>query len=415
MGFKFSNGKSFTTSDGIPYIWQSGDETTSPSYVGIRTSTNALSNGRFGRSVAVGSGRIVVGAFGETNTFSQAGRAYVYDLNGTLIKSITHPTPAAGDSFGWSVAVGSGRIVVGAPLDDVGGVIDVGSAHIYDLNGTFITSLTHLTPGTDDQFGHSVAVGCDRIVVGAGYDDVGALTNAGSAHIYDLNGTLIKSLTHPTAAAEDYFGISVAVGSGRIVVGASDDTVSGIGISTSGSAHIYDLNGDYVGIITHPSGASYDFFGETLSVGSGRIVVGAGYDDVGALSNAGSVHIYDLNGTFITSLTHPTAAAEDLFGYPVAVGSGRIVVGTLFDDIGALSNAGSVHIYDLNGGYVGILTHPSAAAEDYFGISVAVGSGKIVVGAYLDDIDLISNAGSVHIYSTPNVYTLYDGIDLNYS
>ena len=99
MGFKFSNGKSFTTSDGIPYIWQSGDETTSPSYVGIRTSTNALSNGRFGRSVAVGSGRIVVGAFGETNTFSQAGRAYVYDLNGTLIKSITHPTPAAGDSF----------------------------------------------------------------------------------------------------------------------------------------------------------------------------------------------------------------------------------------------------------------------------------------------------------------------------
>jgi hypothetical protein len=44
----------------------------------------------------------------------------------------------------------------------------------------------------------------------------------------------------------------------------------------------------------------------------------------------------------------------------VAVGCGRIVVGAPFDDIDALTDAGSAHIYDLNGGYVGIITHPSA-------------------------------------------------------
>ena len=357
MGFKFNNGKSFTTSDGIPYIWQSGDETTPPSYVGMNTSPNATSNGLFGYSVAVGSGRIVVGAPDETNTYNSAGRAHVYNLDGTLIKSITHPTPAASDQFGNSVAVGSGRIVVGAYADDISGIQDVGSAHIYDLNGGYV--------GT---------------------------------------------ITHPSASESDLFGSSVAVGSGRIVVGAWNDDTG------RGSAHIYDLNGGYVGIIPHPSAAAGDEFGRSVAVGSGKIVVGAPLDNTSGLLGAGSAHIYDLNGGYVGIITHPSAAANDQFGYSVAVGSGRIVVGAYLDDIGiGLTNAGSAHIYDLNGNYVGILTHPSAAAEDYFGNSVAVGSGRIVVGVPRDHIGALSDAGSAHIYSTPNVYTLYDGIDLNYS
>ena len=48
---------------------------------------------------------------------------------------ITHPSAAASDQFGYSVAVGSGRIVVGAPDDDIGiGLTDAGSAHIYKIN-----------------------------------------------------------------------------------------------------------------------------------------------------------------------------------------------------------------------------------------------------------------------------------------
>jgi len=291
MGFKFSNGKSFTTSDGIPYIWQSGDETTSPSYVGMNTSPIGIStNGNFGTSVAVGSGRIVVGAPNETNTFFQAGRSYVYNLDGTLIKSITHPTPAAGDSFGYSVAVGSGRIVVGAPYDDISGIQDVGSAHIYDLNGNYVGTITHPSAAINDYFGYSVAVGSGRIVVGAPYDNIGiGLTDAGSAHIYDLNGGYVGIITHPSAAANDRFGVSVAVGSGRIVVGAYVDN------GGRGSAHIYDLNGGYVGIITHPSAVADDFFGNSVAVGSGRIVVGAPYDNLGALNDSGSAHIYSIS------------------------------------------------------------------------------------------------------------------------
>jgi len=318
---------------------------------------------------------------------------------------ITHPSAAAGDNFGSSVAVGSGRIVVGAYLDDIGTLIDAGSAHIYDLNGNYVGIITHPSAAASDLFGSSVAVGSGRIVVGAPYDNIGTISDAGSAHIYDLNGGYVGIITHPSAVFNDRFGESVAVGSGRIVVGAPLDDI-GIGLTNAGSAHIYDLNGNYVGIITHPSAAASDLFGSSVAVGSGRIVVGAYLDDIGGLTNAGSAHIYDLNGGYVGIITHPSAAAGDNFGISVAVGSGRIVVGAPFDDIGiGLTNAGSAHIYDLNGNYVGILTQNSSF--DRFGSSVAVGSGRIVVGA--------SNAGSAHIYKiNENLDTYYEEILDNY-
>jgi hypothetical protein len=388
------------------------NSSTAPSYAGILTHPSAAAGDQLGYSVAVGCGRIVVGApFDDVSGLSNAGSAHIYDLNGNYVGIITHPSAAIGDNFGLSVAVGSGRIVVGTPYDNVGTLTAAGSALIYDLNGNYVGIITHPSAVVDDNFGLSVAVGSGRIVVSARFDDIGALTNAGSVHIYNLDRNYVGILTHPSAAANDYFGSSVAVGSGRIVVGANGDDIGSIG----GSAHIYDLNGNYVGIITHPSAAGDDYFGTSVAVGCGRIVVGAHLDDIGiGLTNAGSAHIYDLNRNYVGIITHPSAAAEDRFGYSVAVGSGRIVVGAYLDDIGiGLTNAGSAHIYDLNGNYVGILTHPNAAADDNFGYSVAVGSGRIVVGAYLDDIDVLSGAGSALIYSTPNQVHILDILDEN--
>ena len=327
----------------------------------------------------------------------------------TYVGIITHPSAAAIDSFGFSVAVGSGRIVVGAPNDDHSGIsTDPGSAHIYDLNGNYVGIITHPSAAANDFFGYSVAVGSGRIVVGAyGDDHSGISTNPGSAHIYDLNGNYVGIITHPTAAAGDSFGFSVAVGSGRIVVGAYNDDHSGIS-TDPGSAHIYDLNGNYVGIITHPTAAANDFFGRSVAVGSGRIVVGARFDDVNGKVDSGSAHIYNLNGNYVGIITHPTAVASDYFGVSVAVGSGRIVVGAYADTVNGISGAGSAHIYDLNGNYVGIITHPTAAASNIFGGSVAVGSGRIVVGAYFDYVNGIPYAGSALIWSTPDHQHILD-------
>jgi len=122
------------------------------------------------------------------------------------------------------------------------------------------------------------------------------------------------------------------------------------------------------------------------------------------------LHTYWLDGNQLTKITASDAASYDNFGWSVAVGSGRIVVGAYADDDNGY-DSGSAYIFDLDGNELDKITASDAASSDYFGRSVAVGSGRIVVGAYGDD-DNGSNSGSAYIYETPQVYTLYDAIDL---
>ena len=67
---------------------------------------------------AVGSDRVLIGAHLTTRARADAGAAYLFSTNGTLLTTFTNPTPAATDSFGYSVAaVGSDRVLIGAPAD----------------------------------------------------------------------------------------------------------------------------------------------------------------------------------------------------------------------------------------------------------------------------------------------------------
>ena len=266
MAILVGSGKRLTTDDGIPYMWQSGDVTTAPSNENKIVASDGAQYDDFGSSVAVGSGKIVVGAeFDNTS-----GSAYIFDLNGNQLGIITASDVAANDHFGQSVAVGCGRIVVGARFDDDNGS-QSGSVYIYDLDGTNEIKIPVSDGAAGDWFGNSVAVGCGRIVVGAPLDDDNGAVESGSAYIYDLDGNNEVKITASDAAFFDEFGYSVAVGCGKIVVGARGDN------SDQGAAYIFDLNGNQLGIITASDGAANDQFGYSVAVGSGRIVVGSPY------------------------------------------------------------------------------------------------------------------------------------------
>jgi len=372
-----------------------------PTFKDKITASDGAADDYFGLSLAVGSGRIVVGAYLDDDNGSSSGSAYIFDLDGNLINKIIASDGASGDYFGRSVAVGSGRIVVGAYYDDDKGT-NSGSAYIFDLDGNLITKITASDGAYIFVFGCSVAVGSGRIVVGSynGENDDG--TNTGSAYIFDLNGNQISKITTDDGNDDDMFGYSVAVGSGRIVVGAYLDDDNG---SSSGSAYIFDLDGNLITKITASDGASDDYFGCSVAVGSGRIVVGAyGDDDNG--SSSGSAYIFDLDGNQLAKITASDGSISDTFGRSVAVGSGRIVVGVyLDDDKGSMS--GSAYIFDLDGNQLNKITASDAAENDRFGCSVSVGSGRIVMGAYYDD-DKGSSSGSAYIYETPDIITPFD-------
>jgi hypothetical protein len=382
------------------------DKTTAPSNEIKITAFDGDPNDFFGYSVSVGSGRIVISSpQDDIGANGDQGSAYVYDLNGNLITKLTAFDGAANDYYGISVSVGSGRIVVSAYNDNVGSGQGQGSAYIYDLDGNFITKLIASDGTILDYFGSSVSVGSGRIVVGAYGDDIGVNTDQGSAYVYDLDGNFITKLTASDGAANDFFGYSVSVGSGRIVVGAyGDDTIAD---SSIGSAYVYDLDGNFITKLTAFDGTTADFFGYSVSVGCGRIVIGAYGDDIGANANQGSAYVYDLDGNFITKLTAFDGAANDFFGYSVSVGSGRIVVGAYGDDV----SKGSAYVYDLDGNFITKLIASDGAILDYFGSSVSVGCGRIVIGAYQDDIGANTDQGSAYVYDTPKMTHYLDQLD----
>jgi hypothetical protein len=110
----------------------------------------------------------------------------LFNTNGALLKTFTKPGPLAGYHFGESIAaVGTDRILIGSPYDDLGAT-NAGAAYLFDTNGTLLTTFTNPTPAVSDLFALSIAVsGTNTVVIGARQDDTGA-TDAGTAYLYHL-------------------------------------------------------------------------------------------------------------------------------------------------------------------------------------------------------------------------------------
>ena len=391
MSFKSSN----YIFDKYRALYGSSDETTTPSsetqFIDSDTAFDRAF-GYFGASVAVGSDRIVVGA-------NQDSEAFIFDLDGTQLAKIT---PGGSTDFGYSVAVGSGRIVVGSKGDD-DTATDSGAVYIYNLNGTQLAKIKASDAAASDYFGQSVSVGSGRIVVGAPYDDDNG-SNSGSAYILDLDGNQVAKIKPSDGATGDFFAFSSAVGSGRIVVGSFSDDDNG---SASGSVYIFDLDGNQLAKIKPSDGASFDNFGRSVAVGSGRVVVGAPFDDDNG-SNSGSAYIFDLDGTQLAKIDASDGATNDYFGNSVAVGSGRICVGAYGDG----GQVGSAYVFDLDGNQLAKITASDNTAGDqwYYGYSVAARCGRIVVGApgAPEATYGFVDSGVAYIWNTPLVKDLLD-------
>ncbi len=304
-------------------------------------------NDQFGQPVAaVGSDRVLIGAVADDTGATEAGAAYLFNANGTLLTTFTNPTPAGGDQFGLSVAaVGSDRVLIGTPYDNTGATL-AGAAYLFSTNGTLLTTFTNPTPAINDTFGISVAtVGSDRVLIAAYGDDTGA-TDTGAAYLFNTNGTLLITFTNPTPAASDSLGLSVAaVGSDRVLIGAAYDNT---GATDAGAAYLFSTNGTLLTTFTNPTPAASEFFGSAFAaVGSDRVLISAPGDDTGA-TDAGVMYLFSTNGTLLTTFTNPTPAINDHFGNSVAaVGGGRVFIGAREDDTGA-TDAGAAYLFSVD-------------------------------------------------------------------
>lgn len=271
---------------------------------------------RFGASLALSGNRLVVGADqedsnatgGETNNDATfAGAAYVFERSGetwTQQAFLKASNAERFDRFGSSVAISEDTIVIGARDEessangggDDNSERDSGAAYVFVLDGTEWIEQAFLkadNADADDEFGASVAISGDTIVVGASLEDSesggadNSISNAGAAYVFVRNGTAWSQqaiLKGNNTEGNDRFGTTVTISEGIIAVGADreDGSATGDGTdnsaSSSGAVYTFRRSGtiwsqrDYLKASNAEEG---DNFGGAVSLSGGTLIIGA--------------------------------------------------------------------------------------------------------------------------------------------
>lgn len=222
----------------------------------------------FGHSVAISENYAIVGAPYENDyvnglsSQSNKGSAYIYKRGETYWtdeQKIVGSSVGPDDIFGWSVGISEDYAIIGTPREGLiasgGGILtNAGSAYIFRkfTNGTWteMQRINAVDKGAGDEFGTSVAISGDNVIVGAMYEDHNAtgganLTSAGSAYIFERDvatWTQAEKIVASDRAASDLFGVSVSISGDYAIVGAyneDNDQAGGNTLNNSGSAYIF--------------------------------------------------------------------------------------------------------------------------------------------------------------------------------
>ena len=370
--------------------------------------SDADSTDYFGVSVDVSGDTAVAGAYGNDDSGTNSGSAYIFTRSGstwTEQAKLTASDAAAGDYFGYIVSISGDTAIVGAYNDDDDGSSS-GSAYIFTRSGSTWTEQAKLTASdaaAGDYFGRAVVVSGDTAIVGAYTDDDDG-SNSGSAYIFARSGsswTEQAKLTASDAAAGDNFGFALEVSGDTAIIGAFNDDDDG---SNSGSAYIFTRSGSTwteQAKLTASDAAAGDYFGRAVSVSGDTALAGAfGDDDDG--SDSGSAYIFTRSGSTWTEqakLTASDAAAGDYFGRSLATLENVSLIGSMRSD-GAGADSGAAYVFTRSGSTWTEqvkLTASDAGNGDLFGVSVALFGQRAVIGSYYDD-DGGSNSGSVYVF-----------------
>ncbi len=386
--------------------------------------SDASADDRFAASVAISGDLAVVGAFDDDDGGTSSGSAYVFfrDQGGSdawgQIKKLTASDDDPGDFFGQAVAISGDIAVVGASLDDEEGSL-AGAAYVFarDQGGPDawgeVKKLTASDAAGGELFGRSVAISGDTILVGA----LGAGAGPGTAYVFsrdqggpDAWGEVAK-LSAPDEAALGRFAASVALSGDTAVVGAAQSNDAG---NRSGSAYIFsrdqggpDTWGE-VKKLTASDAAAEDEFGYRVAIDGDTVVVGAHYDDDGG-SGSGSAYVFlrDQGGPAawgeVAKLTAPDAAELDFFGSSVSISGDLVLVGATRDDAAGL-NSGSAYVFSRDEGGTNAwgaatkIVASDGAADDQLGSAVAISGTTAVVGAAFGD-STVADSGSAYVFT----------------
>ncbi|MBI2440966.1 MAG: hypothetical protein HYV35_06290 [Lentisphaerae bacterium] len=334
---------------------------------------------------------------------------------------------AANDLFGICVALSSNgnTAIVGAHFADVGGNTDQGAAYIFTRSGAAWSQQARLIAAdgaAHDRFSYFVALSGngDTAIAGADGADVGTNANQGAAYIFTRSGavwTQQAKLTAADGAANDNFGICVAVsGDGNTAIAGADGADVG-GNAGQGAAYIFTGSGSswsQQAKLTAADGAASDRFGICVVLNSdgNTAISGADHADVGGNAGQGAAYIFTRSGAVWTQqakLTAADGATSDGFGWSVALNSDgdTAIAGAYFTDVGGNADQGAAYIFTRSGAswsQQAKLTAADGAASAGFGNSVTLSSdgNTAFANAYSADVGGNTDQGAAYVFTHSN-------------
>ena len=380
--------------------------------------SDAATADQFGVSVAVSGDTAVIGAHYDDVVGIDTGSAYVFVRNGSTWSEqakLTASDGAAGDGFGYSVAISGDTIAVGAYADDDGGT-NSGSAYVFTRSGTTWTQQTKLTASDAtawDAFGYAVAVTSGTIVVGAHGAPVEEPSNPGAAYVFTWNESAWveqQKLTASQPSEGEQFGCSLSISGDTLLVGARGrygDSPPYAWFYGS-AAYVFTRNEStwtQEAKLTASDAAEWDAFGFSVSLSGDTVVVGAWSSD-GAGAYSGSAYVFDkppsgwVDMTETAKLVASDSTAGDEFGWSVGVSGDTVVVGALLDDNAGGTDAGAMYVFVRCGAVwaqVAKVTASDGAAGEEFGDYVALDGNMAVIGAWRDGADV----GAAYVFDVP--------------
>ena len=361
---------------------------------------------RFGWSCDLSGDYAVVGAYGHDDPEWDCGAAYVfYDNAGTWeqVAKLQRTTPEEGDIFGYSVAIDSNVVVVGAPQVD-GEHGDEGFAYVFvkPVEGWTDMTPTATLSGTgvdyDEEFGNCVDIEGDYIFVGTHYNDP-------DLYIYEkpIGGwaTMVEtwSITH----SAPWFGYNFEIAGDYAVIGAYGDN------NYAGACYVYENIGagwievaklsasDATQGIPDPSDG--DWLGTIVSMHGTTAAATTSKDN----NNRGAVYIWEMPGTGWENMTETAKLTAsdasggittgDRLGSNLSIYGDYVCAGAYLQHNTNGEDAGAAYIYiKPSGGWVTKtedlkLLASNGIEEALFGYGVALEGDNLLIGSYGFDTD----------------------------
>ena len=279
----------------------------------------------FGNAVDIDGNFALIGAMSYPSFSS--GKAYLFDIsNGLLVRTFQNPiADPVTDYYANSVSLSDSFALIGAPGSHRPGGAPPGAAYLYSLTDGALLQTLHGTPSQlGDQFGWDVSVDESKALVGAAIPRSFG-PGIAKAFLFDTSsGSLLHSFEHPSPSSGSQFGATVALSGNTVLIGSPYVVAS----PQAGSVFEFDaITGVLVTTIVNPNAGDTNNFGRSLDMNANYAILGA-TPYVALPGQTGKAFIY--SGPGVLTVNSIDTDGNPISGYFTVLSQGGVIDSTAF-------------------------------------------------------------------------------------